>query len=412
MEKEKTRKLNEPIRNMAILRDQVRKKEAIDLLAKLVQVTDNLTQKDIRRWRQAWQAAINRENPQRAYLYDIYVDTMIDLHLTGVINQRKAKILQQKFKLVNEKGEEDAEKTKIFQTRWFKDLMDYSLDSIYWGHSLIQLGNIIQDKIMRFEKVSLIPRKNVIPEFGVVINKQGDTPAQGMRFREEPYLSWTIEAGRPGDLGLLLKLTPHAISKKNVLAFWDQFGELFGMPIRYAETLSRDDKETAKIENMLENMGSAAWGIFPTGTTVKLLESTRGDAFNVYDKRIDRANSEMSKGILSQTLTTEQGQKGSYELGKVHKDVADDIIKADGDTIKDLVNDKLIPLMIRHNFPLNGFTFDWDISEELNPQIEVQLLTNFDVDPEYYVKKYNYPILGKKEQLSPPNIKNRDDFFF
>jgi len=414
MNKEKTLPVIDPksIHPNAFLRDSVKTKQALELIAKLAKVTDNLTQKDIRKWRQAWQVAINVENPVRIYLLDIYVDTMIDLHLSGIIQQRKSQILQRKFKLVDDKNKEDQEKTKLFQTKWFKDTVDLALDSVYWGYTLIELGNLLYGPIMKFEKATLVPRKNVIPEAGVVIMQQGDSINKGIKFREEPYASWIIEAGRADDLGLLLKLSPHAISKKNVMAFWDQFAELFGMPIRYAETISRDDKETVKIENMLENMGSAAWGIFPTGTSIKLLESTKGDAFNVYDKRIDRANSEMSKGVLSQTLTTEQGNKGSQALGNVHQDVADDVTNADADFIKELVNDQIIPLMLKHGFPLEGYTFDWDDQDSMAPDIEMKLLDVYDVDPEYYIKKYNYPILGKKATPAGKPVKQRDDFFF
>lgn len=64
-------------------------------------------------------------------------------------------------------------------------------------------------------------------------------------------------------------------------------------------------------------MGAAAYGLFPEGTTVDLKESTRADAFNVYDKRIDRCNSEISKGILTVTMTMEDG--ASLSQSEVHR---------------------------------------------------------------------------------------------
>ena len=36
------------------------------------------------------------------------------------------------------------------------------------------------------------------------------------------------------------------------------------------------------------------------------MESGKGDAYNVYDKRIDRANSELSKLIIGQTIITQK----------------------------------------------------------------------------------------------------------
>ena len=83
-------------------------------------------------------------------------------------------------------------KTKMLhdclKTRWFKDLIDYILDSRFWGHSLIQLGDgVTVDGIMRYQNVELIPRKHVIPEYGVIIREQGDEWKQGYDYRNTLY---------------------------------------------------------------------------------------------------------------------------------------------------------------------------------------------------------------------------------
>ena len=60
-------------------------------------------------------------------------------------------------------------------------------------------------------------------------------------------------------LGLYLKAATQTIPKKNALGFWDTFSEIFGMPMRIAKTTTRDDKERAKMEKMMESMGAALW---------------------------------------------------------------------------------------------------------------------------------------------------------
>lgn len=82
---------------------------------------------------------------------------------------------EKSFKLVDAKGKEKEEATALFETGWFKDLIGYILDSRYWGHSLIQLGDVISvDGKMRYKDVELVPRKHVIPEYGAIIREQGD----------------------------------------------------------------------------------------------------------------------------------------------------------------------------------------------------------------------------------------------
>ena len=104
-----------------------------------------------------------------------------------------------------------------------------------------------------------------------------------------------------------------------MLAYWDAFGEIFGMPIRIGKTASRDPKDIDRAEKFLAEMGALSWGLFPEGTEIEIKETTRGDAFNVYDRRIERANSEMSKGILNQTMTIDDGS--SYSQSQTHLDI-------------------------------------------------------------------------------------------
>jgi len=185
-----------------------------------------------------------------------------------------------------------------------------------------------------------------------------------------------------------------------MLAFWDQFGEIFGMPIRIGKTISREEKEKSKIAKMLEQMGSSSWAVFDEGTEIEIKESAKGDAFNVYDKRIDRANTEISKAILGATMTIDDGSSKSQAT--VHENVLTDISYADADFLRDIVNDKLIPFINKHGFGFEGYRFDWDDTYEYNPvemiKIEELMINNFEIDYKYFIEKYNIPILGPKKQ--------------
>ncbi|WP_439787251.1 phage portal protein family protein, partial [Parabacteroides goldsteinii] len=197
----------------------------------------------------------------------------VDLHLEGCVGQRKGFVQKKGFKLVDAKGKQNDDITRLFEAVWFKDMVGYILDSRYWGHSLIQLGDVVSiDGEMRYTGVELVNRKHVIQEYGVIIREQGDEWQTGVPYREGPMADWVIEAGKPHDLGLYLKAATQTIPKKNMLAYWDQFGEIFGMPIRIAKTSSRDPKDRAQIENMLSNMGAAPWGMFPTDTDIEIKE--------------------------------------------------------------------------------------------------------------------------------------------
>lgn len=384
-------------------------RKGVRLTAQLMRQTDSLTKKDISDWRQAWQAAISVDTPNRSRLYDIYTDCLVDLHLSGCVGQRKGKTMQKDFRIVGADGKEKPEATQLFMREWFSDFCGYVLDSRFWGHSLIQLGDVVSDEGgMRFDGVELVPRKHVCPEHGVITPDPGGDWRTGVPYREGDFALWGVEAGKPNDLGLLLKCAPQCISKKNMLAFWDMFGEIFGAPMRIARTNTTDEGERKRIENALNDMGAAFWALFPEGTDIEIKESSRGDAYNVYDKRVDRCNSEISKGVLMQTMTIDSGS--SLSQSETHLEIFEDVIKADAKMLANVVNDKLLPLMVRHGFPVKGLSFQWDDAASFSPseqrEMERILLEYYEIDPQYFIDKYNVQITGTRESKTQP-----DSFF-
>lgn len=367
----------------------------------LFRQTERLTQKDVATWRNAWQRAIDVNNPKRLMLYNVYTDVEIDPHLTGCIAQRKGFATKRAFRLVDKQGTENSDITALFEQEWFDEFLSLVMDSRFFGHSLIQFGSpVVVDGIMRFSSIELVPRRHVVPEYGSIIRDQNDDARNGLSYREGKLAEWVIEAGTSHDLGLLLKCAPNALSKKNMLAFWDGFGEIFGMPIRIAKTASQNKSDIDRVENMLRSMGAAFWGVFQEGTEIDIKESSRGDAYNVYDRRIDRANSEMSKCILNQTMTIDSGS--SLSQSQVHLEVLENVVANDEKFLRNTVNNRLIPFMARHGFPVEGYSFDWSPIPEYNAeqilQVEQMLINGgYDIDPQYFIDKYSITVTGKSQ---------------
>ena len=395
--------LRTPYGNFNLAKESDRKRIQ-KMVLQLHRTTDALTRKDIQDWRSAWQLAINVDSPNRKTLYDIYRDAEIDLHLSGCIEQRKGFVLSRTFKLVDADGNENEEACHLLEQTWFKQLLKYSLDSIYWGHSLIELGDITTDGdgCPTFSEVKLIPRKHVIPEYGRVISDLGQDWTSGVDYRQPPFTDWLIEAGQPDDLGLLLKAATQTIPKKNMLSFWDTFGEIFGMPMRIAKTTSRDPNEQAKLLNMLSKAGTQLAMVAGMETEIEFVESGKGDAYNVYDKRIDRANSELSKLIIGQTMTIEDGS--SLSQSETHLEVFENLVKSDRDMLRDIVNNQLLPRMVKHGFPVKGLRFEWDEAVDYTPEqqiaYETMIVDRYEVDPEYFAEKYSMPV-GERRNAMP-----------
>jgi len=374
--------------------------QAATLIKELDVKAKQLSHQDISKWRMAHQMALNVENPKRLQLYNIYdFTTAVDTHLTGVMQRTKQGVLQRRFKLVDAAGKEKPEATALLETPWFMKLLSLALDAEYYGHSLIQLGDVIQfNGKPALSGVTLVPRNHVCPEYGVILCDQNDEPGKGIPYREGPYARWTIEAGEPDSLGLFLKVTPHVISKKHVQIFWDNFAERFGIPLIYATTDTRNSSDRVKVEDMLKQMGNNAWAYFPVGTQLQLLETKGGDAFRVFDQRIIRANNEISIGLAGQTMSFSDGSSRSQ--AEVHERGFEEIKDSMANSLLFLCNYRLLPLLIMHGFPFQGLEFAWDDSYEYTPaemrEIERMLLQYYEVDPKYFVEEYNIPIKGPR----------------
>ena len=389
------------------LADPADRKRLKKVVIDLQRDSDRLCEHDIANWRSACQMARNYDSPNRQLLYDIYNDVRLDAHLTGTIEQLNNFVKARSFKLVSEKGDANKEAARYLDQPWFKDLLEYYLDARYWGHSLVQLGDVITDADGRksFEGVELIPRKHVVPEKGRVTRLRGDDWRNGLDYRAKPTSDWLIECGRKDDLGLFEKAAMHTIPKKYALAFWDTFAEMFGIPIRIAKTSSRDESERRKMAGMMENMGAKAWGVFDETTDIELVESGKSDAFNVYDKRVDRANSELSKLVLLQTMTIDDGSSRSQS--ETHLKVLQTLIESICDGIRDMVNCQLLPRMAMKGFNVKGLSFEWDDPVDYTPEqqiaFETLVVNNYEVPGSYFEDKYGIPA-GERINSQPTGL--------
>ena len=154
---------------------------------------------------------------------------------------------------------------------------------------------------------------------------------------------------------------------------------------------------------MIQEAGSNLGMVTGMETEVQFVESGKGDAFNVYDKRVDRANSELSKLSIGQTMTIEDGS--SLSQSQTHLQVFENLVESDRDMLRDIVNNQLIPRMVRHGFPLKGLRFEWNDAVDYSPEQQIQYETmvadRFEVDPSYFADKYGMPVGPRIQAVLP-----------
>lgn len=391
------------------------------LIQQLKLQSDNLTRRDIAEWRSAHQAALSVENPQRAILYNIYNYTIdLDDMVTGIVLRSKFGVMSRPFKIVGADGKINQEAGLIFGGEWFQQYMNFAIEAHYFGHSLIELGDVVSiGDVMGFAGIRLVPRQHVCPELGVLLVNPGDDPKRGVSYRTPQLQRVAVEVGDPYSLGAYLKIAPAVIGKKNATIFWDNFAERFGIPIIYAKVDSRDKEERAKASNMLRNLGSNAWALFGSEVTIDTVKAEAGNSIEVFDRRISRADTQISLSLAGQTMSFTDGS--SLSQAEVHERGFKEIKDKMARDLAANINTRLIPAMLLNGFPLQGCRFEWNDTYNYTPQemlqIEGLLLQYYKIKKEYFINRYNVDIEGEK--VAMPGLKatnkagrNKDlDFF-
>ncbi len=376
------------------------------IIDKIVQQFKDQSRKDIDKWRAATLIAADKEKPRRDLFYNLIDDLQTDGHLESQITLRKSSVLNTEFQIVNDKGDIDEEKTKFIRKKWFYDILDILAETPIFGHSLIEIESMESAKI----KTALIPRGNVVPKKRVVIPDL--SKADEIYNYEADLEQWLIEFGKVDDLGLINKIVPNLIWKRNMMQSWAEFCEKFGIPLVTATSQRYDDDTLDKVEEMLEQLGEASYAVFPEGTMLEIKEANTTDGSNAFDKKIERNNTEISKAITGSTMISDSGSSRSQ--AEVHERNLDEkIAPTDRRNIAFLINEQLLPLLAIHGYPFNeGDTFTFDTTQTLSLKehwdIAKELLRTHEIPDEWISKTFSIPIIGKKkvENKMPNNITN------
>ena len=375
------------------------------VITRIIERFNSLSKKDIKDWRKSREAALNINRPNRVPFLNLCDEVMLDPHLTAVIEHgRRDKLFSEVFRIVDQTtGEEDKELTEFFRGAWFFEFCELVLSSRYYGHSLIQIGDIIEINGRKtIADVQLIPRRHVRPEYGEILKDQNDE--RGYPYRNDASMMyWLVEVGKPRDLGLLEKAAPICLFKKNCLSAWSEYGEVFGMPMRVGKTNSREKVDLDRMEENMQKSAKSAYVIFNEGEDVKFIESTKGDAFNVYDKLIERCNGEISKLIVGATLTTDTGPNGNRSLGQVHEQASDNITESDKRLIASTSRDQLMALLEMRGLKVAGKKFEYSEQKDLAALYTrtIGFLEYYDIDPQEIEDNFGIRVT-LKAPVTPP----------
>ncbi|MGB3409119.1 MAG: DUF935 family protein, partial [Jannaschia sp.] len=124
---------------------------------------------------------------------------------------------------------------------------------------------------------------------------------------------------------------------------WAIFTMTYGQPVRlgkWGPGASDEDKRT--LFRAVSDIAGDCAGIIPDTMSIEFIETgnlTAGS--DLYLKRIDHLDQQMSKAVLGQTATTD-AIAGGHAVGKEHRTVQEDIERADAKQLASILNRDLI----------------------------------------------------------------------
>ncbi|MEM1284939.1 MAG: DUF935 domain-containing protein [Pseudomonadota bacterium] len=281
-----------------------------------------------------------------------------DGHYGSVLSTRKSAVCNVAITIeAAGEGSEDQEIAtaveRLVAQPTFIDALEDMLDALGKGFSATE--TIWHTSSDRWTPVDFVWRDPRFFQFDKASRRQLRQRVDGLDEGPElPHGKWIghvpkIKSGIPIRQGLARLSAWAWLIKSYTLKDWLQFVDVFGMPLRvgrYHNGASNEDK--LALLRAVRMIAVDAAAIIPMGMEIEFhkVESGRGES--VFGGLADFVDAQMSKAVLGQTMTTDDGS--SLAQAEVHNDVRLDIKKKDTRQLSTTVNRDLIRPFVDLNF--------------------------------------------------------------
>jgi len=390
---------------------------------------------DAQTWREGVTEAENAFYPHRVKMQRLFIDTALNGYVAACMERRKDLTLLRKFEFINTKGEIDKKTTEYFldavkgqeqNKEWFSKFIEYNLDAIFFGYSLISLGDVVNDS---FPNIDIVKRWNVSPD-RLCVNSLVYS-LSGIKWDDDEYKDWHIYTPTINEIGtsrcgygLFYKIGIYEILLRNIQAFNSDWVELFAAPMRVGRTTKTDDERSSYFKDLV-GMGSSGVLVLDPQDEIEFVESKNsGTAYKGYEDFEKRLQSKIAMMALghADALESIPGKLGNDSAKSPAQIALQDKQTKDGQMISAIVNNELLPRMRKL-----GFSIPDDVKAVLKNDSEIEEIHNnviaqaveikkagLQMDSDYFTEKTGIKVSQEVTPLKPTipltdSVKNKLD---
>lgn len=355
-------------------------------------------EKTIDDWIMAVTSATDPDDPRRGLLYRFYQSLYNDEHLQTTIDNRVLPVQQAEFNLVDDNGNEDEEAKKLLDRPWFHQLIRICFLHQLQGVSLADISHL--DENLEISHVEEVPMSNYIPQQMIIVKEESDKT--GWSYKDGALEPYYVQFGNAWALGMLNELSIIILAKKLGLGSWMNYIEKYGIPPVFVTSDRQDKKRLDELFEMMLDFRNNFFAVLSGNEKVEYGKEAGGNTTNAFLPLEERCDNQISKRLLGQTGTTENGAwEGTAE---VHERVEKSRHEYDKMIFQFYFNYIIIPKLVKISpvyKPLERLKLKWDDTESLSitEYIEAinKLAYTFEFDHEEVAKKTGLPIIGQKK---------------
>jgi len=340
---------------------------------------------------------------ENGYDYSIYRDLLKDPHLTAVIQQRKMQVLQMGWEIDNNSDSKLKDEIIELVNRWDIGKIGSSVLDAYL------FGFVVGEIVYQYKSGKYIPiTLEVKPQEWFIFDRENR-----IRLRKKTNYGYVFSEGEllsdlkfvlvqynptyvnPYGERLLSKVYWPIFFKRAAIEKWHALSEKFGIPFLtgYYSATATDPEKIELLESIEEAIENHIT-IMKEGTQLDFKEYDRYEVGKLFEGMIELQNSEMSKALLTVTLTTEIKGGGSYNAAQTHQEMLEYVGLGDKKLLETALN-KMIRNYLYINYGIEDKS-NWlklkrkeTIIDSTAERDAILSKMGLKFTKEYFVKRYN-----------------------